>query len=127
MTYVGTGKIFRFQLHGRLDWQNGQQLQEQVSAIAADHYQGWVMDLSQVEFVDSSGLVALILSLSMAKEVGVRLAICQLRPSVRLVFDISKLDRAFAIFDTYEAAATYCQPAALTQVADFSLRVGSRP
>ena len=110
MTLKGKVEMVRLQPAGRLDWQGGQQLQEQVGAIAVAHCQGWIIDMSQIEFVDSSGLVALIQVLQLAKAARLRLAICHLRPSIRLIFDISKLDRAFSIFDTYEAAVTYCRP-----------------
>jgi anti-anti-sigma factor len=56
--------------------------------------------MSNVDFVDSAGLVALIAGLKAANRHGCRLAICSLRPPIRLIFEITQLDRAFEIFDS---------------------------
>jgi anti-sigma B factor antagonist len=120
MTLRGTVETVK--LHGRLDWLGGQQLQAEVDVLVGSGCRIWVIDMSQVEFVDSAGLVALIKGLHAAKANGAKLAICSLRPSVHLVFEISKLDRAFSIFDTHDAAVTYCRPSE-AKVINFSLGV----
>ncbi len=122
MTLKGIVETVTLQPQERLDWPGGQQLQEQVMASAVSPCQGWVIDMAQVEFVDSSGLIALIEVLRMAKSAGVKLAICHLRPSIRLIFDISKLDYVFPIFDTYEAAVNHCRLSEPAPV--FSLSLG---
>lgn len=64
-----------------------------------------VVDLTKVDFMDSSGLAALMSSLKTLHGQG-RLALCGLSEKVRKLFAITKLDRgAFPIFNTPEEAA----------------------
>ncbi|NDJ16701.1 STAS domain-containing protein [Myxacorys almedinensis] len=88
---------------GCLDLRGGRWLQQQLESIAPRRYKFWVVDLSSVEFIDSSGLVALVGGLNAATQAGARLILCGLRPSAQLIFDITQLDRVFTIFETYEA------------------------
>jgi anti-sigma B factor antagonist len=91
------------QPQGRLDSQGGNWLHQQFSAIAPKRYKFWVIDLSSVEFIDSSGLVSLVTGLNVATQAGARLILCGLRPSAQLIFDITQLDRVFTIFENYDA------------------------
>ncbi len=59
-----------------------------------------VIDLSAVEFIDSSGFGALILFLKRCKEVEKSLALCSLTPQARLCFRMLNLDKLFDIRDT---------------------------
>ncbi len=96
----------RLQPQNRLDLEGGEWLQQQLKAIAPRRYQIWVIDFSDVEFIDSSGLVALVSGLNFATDSGVCLVLCSLRPAARLIFEITQLDRAFDIFESYEALLT---------------------
>lgn len=69
-------------------------------------HQLWVIDLAQVDFIDSSGLVALVAGLSAARSSGCRLVICNLQAPVQMVFELTQLDSVFEIFDTYDAVLT---------------------
>lgn len=62
----------------------------------------WVLDLSQVAAIDSSGLVALANGFQAANTYGARFVICGLSPAVRLILEITQLDRVFTVVDTYE-------------------------
>lgn len=93
------------QPQGRLDMVGGEALQQQWVTLAPRRYKVWIIDLSRIEFIDSSGLVALVSGLKTAAEMGTKMVLCGLRPSSRLIFEITQLDRAFAIFENYEAIA----------------------
>lgn len=105
---VSRGQIeeIRLQLQGRLDLQGGEWLQQQLKTIAPRRYNIWVIDLSEVEFIDSSGLAALISGLELARASNARLMLCGLCPSARLIFEITQLDRAFDVFESYDALLT---------------------
>ena len=62
-----------------------------------------ILDLSHVEFLDSSGLGAVVGSM---KQLGRqrKLDLAALTPTVEKVFRITRMDRVFRIFDTIEAA-----------------------
>lgn len=64
-----------------------------------------VLDLSQVEFIDSSGLGAIVAAL---KNMGKnrRLALAGLTPTVARVFELTRMDTVFNVFPTLEGALT---------------------
>jgi len=63
-----------------------------------------VMDLSQVSYIDSSGLAALIEGMQKASAYGGMLCLSSLQESVRTIFESMRLDQAFRIFSDTEAA-----------------------
>lgn len=63
-----------------------------------------VLDLSGVEFVDSSGLGALIHMHKTLQTQG-RLALCNVDPKVAKLFKVTRLDRVFAIGTSADDAA----------------------
>lgn len=91
------------QPQGRLDTVGGDALQQQWATLASQQYKVWIVDLSRIEFIDSSGLVALVSGLDAATRSEIKLILCGLRPSARLIFEITQLDQAFSIFENYEA------------------------
>ncbi len=91
------------QPQGRLDLSGGDSLKQQLTTLSTRRYRLWIVDMSRVEFVDSAGLVALVGSLNAAAQSDARLILCGLRPATRIVFEITQLDRAFTIFESYDA------------------------
>ena len=87
-----------------LDAETGKAIEAEVAAIAAHRETLFVIDLSEVDLVDSAGLFALVSGLRTARESASRLVICNAPPPVRLIFEITQLDRVLEIFDSYEAA-----------------------
>lgn len=90
------------QPQGRLDEQGGLALQQRLNAINPKKHQVWVIDMAQVDFMDSSGLVSLVTGLKTARQHQCHLVICNLGVPVRLIFEITQLDRVFEIFDSYD-------------------------
>lgn len=62
-----------------------------------------VLDLSNVEFIDSSGLGAIVAAM---KNLGAerRLALAGLTPSVERVFKLTRMDSVFNVFPTLQGA-----------------------
>lgn len=63
-----------------------------------------VVDLSDVSFMDSSGLATLIETLQVSRKQNTELALAGLHPRVKSVFEISRLDQLFTIFATQQEA-----------------------
>jgi anti-anti-sigma factor len=59
-----------------------------------------LVDLEDVDFLDSSGLMAFVTAYKTAQNKGKRLRICSVSPSVRIIFELSQLDRVFDLFET---------------------------
>ncbi len=66
-----------------------------------------VLDLSAVEFIDSTGLSVLLNGLRLVNQRGGRLALVCTNPTVLRLFQITSLDTTFDIFDTREAAIAH--------------------
>ncbi|MGL4883045.1 MAG: STAS domain-containing protein [Waterburya sp.] len=65
-----------------------------------------LLNMEAVEFMDSAGLVALIKAFRLAESLGRRFGICSLAPSVRIMFELTQLDKAFEIFENQDAFKT---------------------
>lgn len=58
-----------------------------------------LVNLEKVEFLDSSGLLALVSGLKRAKSLNKKFSICSVPPAIRMIFELSQLDQVFEIFD----------------------------
>ncbi|NEO82862.1 MAG: STAS domain-containing protein [Spirulina sp. SIO3F2] len=89
---------------GRLDittaWQFRLKLQECISRLSS-HV---VVNLSQVNFIDSSGLTSLVAGMRDADKVSGSFRICNVHPEAKLVFEVTMMDSVFEIFETEEEA-----------------------
>lgn len=63
-----------------------------------------VVDLAQVEYMDSSGLATLVEVMRLAKGHNASLVLAALHEKVRAIFDIARLDQFFTIVDTLDEA-----------------------
>ncbi|AFY72593.1 anti-anti-sigma regulatory factor (antagonist of anti-sigma factor) [Synechococcus sp. PCC 7502] len=68
-----------------------------------------LVDMEYVESLDSDGLVMLLKIFKTAIAHETNLALCSLQPQVRLVFEISKMDRTFSIFRDYDALVAHLE------------------
>ncbi|MBD2608283.1 STAS domain-containing protein [Scytonema hofmannii FACHB-248] len=89
---------------GRLDittaWQFRLKLQECISKLSR-HV---VVNLGQVNFIDSSGLTSLVAGMRDADKVKGSFRICNVHPEAKLVFEVTMMDTVFEIFETEEEA-----------------------
>ena len=65
-----------------------------------------VFDMEQLQFVDSSGLGALLSCLREINESGGDLKLCAMTKSVRTLFELVRMHRVFEIFNTREEAVS---------------------
>jgi anti-sigma B factor antagonist len=63
-----------------------------------------VIDLDQVQFVDSRGCGAILSCLKLIAPTGGDLKLCRVTPPVRTVFDLIRMDRICQIVNTREEA-----------------------
>lgn len=87
----------------RFDIQEAAILKQQLAEIVQERHPLLVIDMTDVEFIDSSGLGVLVIGMKTARDSGCRLVICNLQATVRLLFEITQLDKVFEIFDSLEA------------------------
>ncbi|MCS7056282.1 MAG: STAS domain-containing protein [Thermoflexales bacterium] len=65
-----------------------------------------VIDLGGVNFIDSSGLACLVQGMKYCREHGADQILCNLQQPVRIIFELTRLDRAFKIMVSVEEATT---------------------
>jgi len=63
-----------------------------------------VVDLSGVNFLDSAALASLVKGMKRCREHGGDLVLCNFQQSVRIIFELTGLNKAFKITDNEEAA-----------------------
>ncbi|MBE9248190.1 STAS domain-containing protein [Dolichospermum sp. LEGE 00240] len=102
MTLTQERQVILFKPQGSIDLDSGTILSEQMAAIEPQHHQLWVIDLSEVDFMDSSGLVPLVKGLTTARQIGCRLVLCNVKAPVKLILELTQLDSVFEIFPSYE-------------------------
>lgn len=99
-------------LDGRLDLATGGDLKEEIKKLVDKGAKRVHLNLQKVEFINSSGLGALV---SVIKQVRIkkgRLTLSNLAPYVREIFDITQLSHVFEIFDTEQEAVESTEKAA---------------
>lgn len=78
---------------------NASELQNQlINTLACEQNAALLVDMSQVEFLDSAGLMALVVTLRLAQKLNKRFALCSVSASIRIVFELTQLDDVFEIF-----------------------------
>jgi anti-anti-sigma factor len=79
-----------------------------VTAVLNEHIdkkpERLVVDLSEVSYIDSAGLAALIQAMQKVEGYGGKFMLSGLQETVRSIFEISRLDQVFQIFPDTDAA-----------------------
>ncbi len=91
-------------LNGRLDISSAKKLKNRMNTLVKENRVRLILDMTGVDFIDSSGLGSLVSSLRSvnAKNGDVKLA--GLRQQVYSIFELTRLHRVFTIFDDVESA-----------------------
>ena len=62
-----------------------------------------LIDLQDITFMNSSGMGALVATLKTVKAAGGELALCSLTEQVKIIFELSKMNRIFQVFEDRQA------------------------
>jgi len=93
---------------GDVDADSASELRRTLDDLLVQGEQQFVIDLSAVEFMDSSGLAALVQLFKRVRIGRGDVRLCGLQPKVRRVFELIRLDRVFTTFpDRAEALASF--------------------
>jgi anti-sigma B factor antagonist len=94
-------------LKGEIDFHRVWKITAQLSDAIKERPEKLVLDLANLSYIDSSGLAALIEALRKVRAYGGMLYLVGMRDDVRTIFEISRLDQVFPIFqDAAEAIAS---------------------
>ena len=102
---VVAGRIPVLRLSGELDLRNVPEVRRAIRGLIDEGQVSFIINLTNLEFIDSSGLGVLVGGLARVreKEGTIKLA-CSNRRILR-VFEMTRLTQLFDIYDSEEAAA----------------------
>ncbi len=102
--------VLALRLKGRLDASTSQDLKAKVTDLVRSGSVNLVMDMSGVDFIDSSGIGALVASLHSTTALGGTIKIAALQGPVRSILELTRLHRIFELFgDNAAAAASFAK------------------
>jgi anti-sigma B factor antagonist len=94
------------QAQGSLNASNAQDFHlSLVERIQCDKSSGLVVDMSRVESLDSAGLISLVSALKQARQLSKRFCLCAVPPTIRIIFELTQLDRVFEMIEDTSPAA----------------------
>jgi len=88
--------IVLIRLRGEVDLSWSQQVRQAVLA-ALERHPAVGVELSEVSYIDSSGIAALVEGFQSARARGGRFALVAISDAVRAVLELARLDRVFLI------------------------------
>lgn len=94
------GQTAVLKLRGRLDLESSSVVKEEIRRCLGQGFVGLILDLEAVEFINSSGLGAMVSALKEIRLAKARLVVCKLAPYVREIFEITQLSHIFEIYST---------------------------
>ena len=84
-----TGEIYIIDVNGEMDLYNSYKLKELVMKMIEKNVKLFVINLEQVDYIDSSGIGALIYICSTIKKMNLKLAISNIHGSVKKVTELT--------------------------------------
>jgi anti-sigma B factor antagonist len=91
--------VFRL-LEPKLDTLVAPEMKAEMAVLGNEGHKNMVLNLEAVTFVDSSGLSAILLANRQCKDSGGKLVVCNARPAVMKLIQISQLDQILHLADS---------------------------
>jgi anti-sigma B factor antagonist len=97
-------KIYIIDIFGEMDLYNSYKLKELLLKMIEKKIENFIINLNDVEYIDSSGIGALIYITSTIRKMNLHMVITNVRGSVKKVIELTKLTSFFPITTTLEEA-----------------------
>jgi anti-sigma B factor antagonist len=91
-------------LEGDINLHVSPAVRESLNAMIKKKPERIVIDLRHATFIDSAGLAALILAMQEVEAYGGKFFLSGLQETLSLIFETSRLERIFRIFENVDAA-----------------------
>jgi len=91
-------------IDGRLDVTNAEQFKNLLNELLNSDANEFVFDLSKLDFVDSTGLGAIVYCYKLVAEKEGEIKISSLTAKPRMMFEITRAYRIFDIYDNVDTA-----------------------
>lgn len=92
-------------LNGNLNASTIPEFRQKVNETLENGTKVLLIDCQDVSFIDSSGLGALVLAFKALRSANIRMAICSINEQIRILFELTGMDKVFEIFpnqDTFD-------------------------
>ncbi|MBN1405978.1 MAG: STAS domain-containing protein [Candidatus Omnitrophica bacterium] len=89
---------------GDIDINSSPDIRKNLDELTGKQEKKIVLDLDNVSYIDSSGLATLVEMLKKTRKYGGKLRLSNLADKVKSLFEITKLDKLFEIYETSEQA-----------------------
>lgn len=87
---------------GILDGTKASDFRSQIDRSVTEGAKVILVDFSDVTFMDSSGLGALVLALKTIRGAGLKMFLCSINEQVKMLFELTSMDRVFEILTDKE-------------------------
>ena len=99
-----TENISIIELTGRFSAYEAPPIKAWFKSLNSSSSRRIIVDLAQVNFIDSAALATLVQGLKLCRKVDRHLYLCGLQPQVSVIFEITRLNQAFEIFASRDEA-----------------------
>lgn len=99
-----SGGISVLEISGRFDSHTAPAVREWLLSESSTAPANIVINLEGVEFIDSTGLSTLVQGMKRARELNGDIRLSGLRQPVRMIFELTRLDKVFETYITEEQA-----------------------
>jgi anti-sigma B factor antagonist len=108
LTYHDDRGVAVVEILGALNGSCGAELKQLCERLWAEGRRQFVIDLKAVDFIDSIGLSMLVRCFKWIRGATGRISLTTLQPSIRRIFELTRLDRSFDIYaDVSEAVQNF--------------------
>ena len=90
---------------GILDSTTTADFQQQIEQSVESGVQTILVDFSQVTFMDSSGLGALVKAFKTVSAANVNFFVCSINEQIKILFELTSMDQYFSILDNRQEFA----------------------
>jgi anti-sigma B factor antagonist len=94
---------------GRIDVASSNTIRQFILDTIDSGIKYMVVDLQEVEFMDSSGLSVLVSGVKALRKMGGMLTICNANPQIRTALRLTMLDKVFPVYESVESAMIAAQ------------------
>ena len=89
---------------GDIDLSKSSDLRNALQPVLKENPSKIIVDLSQVPYMDSSGVATLIEGLQLSQQSDIEFVLCALTEGVQSIIELARLDQIFIILDSREQA-----------------------
>lgn len=89
---------------GVLDASTAKNFRLFFNEFISEHISYIIVNLGQVTYIDSSGLVELVSAFKITQASDIKMVICSINEQVKIFFELTGMDEVFEIFDTEKEA-----------------------